>query len=565
MFDTHWFTTFEFVVTSHDRRTGKYTSDELPRGMSQVPYDFPGDPELAKLMGEEGTAAGTWITPIDDPCLPIHYATTNLLPFLQGDERWITVSTPQTGETDDFLLAGEAIGRAIERSGRRVVLLASGALSHKFWPLKALRDHEPSDPSHIITDAHRAADLERLRVDVRGTPRPDHRHDVGVHAVHARGSLRSLPADGRRRSAAATAPRRACSTATTRTPSAPARRTCGSTAPPAAGPPEAAQVAQRSRRVNRLPARLPCTSRSPIASAGTDGRPEVPLTEVAAQLACEVCLLRRLDPLGDRAHAERSAELDGGVDERHPDGRPGRRHHLTVELDLVEGQVPEPLEGGERGAEVVERHVDAELAQRPERPVRGHHVDEIERLGELDGQALRIGAAGRQRLADTVGQTMVGEVVAGEVDRHPEPGGDQHVVLPRCDLTAGGGEHPVVEVLDEAARLGLGDERAGGQHAAVGVRPAHERFETDDDAALEVDDRLVVQRECVVVDRGGEARSSGGTPRVQRGWRGGDVGTRWPPNTMRPRPTDGRASQSRARLCHRRTHPFGPGATHPFG
>jgi 3,4-dihydroxyphenylacetate 2,3-dioxygenase len=162
VFDTHWFTTFEFVVTSHDRRAGKYTSDELPRGMSQVPYDMPGDPELAKLMGEAGTELGTWITPIDDPYLPVHYATTNLLPFLQGDEAWISVSIPQTGETDDFLLAGEAIGRAIERSGRRVVLLASGALSHKFWPLKALRDHEPSDPSHVITDAHRAADLERL-------------------------------------------------------------------------------------------------------------------------------------------------------------------------------------------------------------------------------------------------------------------------------------------------------------------------------------------------------------------------------------------------------------------
>lgn len=169
VFDTHWFTTFEFVVTSHERRTGRFTSEELPRGMSQVPYDFPGDPELADLIGAEATAAGTWITPIDDPYLPIHYATVNLLPFLQGcggspgrPERWISISIPQTGETDDFLLAGEVIGRAIEASDRNVVLLASGALSHKFWPLKALRDHEPSDPSHIRTDAHRAADLERL-------------------------------------------------------------------------------------------------------------------------------------------------------------------------------------------------------------------------------------------------------------------------------------------------------------------------------------------------------------------------------------------------------------------
>ena len=281
VFDTHWFTTFEFVVTSHDRRTGKYTSDELPRGMSQVPYDFPGDPELAKLMGEEGTAAGTWITPIDDPCLPIHYATTNLLPFLQGDERWITVSTPQTGETDDFLLAGEAIGRAIERSGRRVVLLASGALSHKFWPLQGAARPRAVRP---VAHHHRRPPRRRpraARVDVRGPPRPHHRHDARVHAVHARGPLRPLPPDG----VGARRPRLhgqgRAATATTRTRSAPARRTSGSTALPAAGPPDSGQRDPRTQLNNvsgtagaiwpaASTGRLPLTRRSEIASAGIE-------------------------------------------------------------------------------------------------------------------------------------------------------------------------------------------------------------------------------------------------------------------------------------------------------
>lgn len=162
VFDSHWFTTVEFVVASHARRSGKYTSDELPRGMSQMPYDIVGDPELAEAMAEAVTAAGSWMSAIDDPYLPIHYPTTNLLPFLQGDERWVTVSTPQTGETDDFLLAGAAIGKAIAESDRRVVLLASGAMSHKFWPLKQLRSHESSDPVHIRSSEHRAADEERL-------------------------------------------------------------------------------------------------------------------------------------------------------------------------------------------------------------------------------------------------------------------------------------------------------------------------------------------------------------------------------------------------------------------
>jgi 3,4-dihydroxyphenylacetate 2,3-dioxygenase len=162
VFDAHWATTVEFVVSAQSRRRGLYTSDELPRGMSQVPYDIPGDPELAQLIGEEVAAAGSWMTPIDDEHLPIHYPTVNLLPFLQGSERWISVSTAQTAETDDFLLVGAAIGRAVARSRRRVVLLASGAMSHTFWKLRELRAHESSDPVHIRTPEARAADLERV-------------------------------------------------------------------------------------------------------------------------------------------------------------------------------------------------------------------------------------------------------------------------------------------------------------------------------------------------------------------------------------------------------------------
>ena len=47
VFDSHWFTTVEFVISAHDVRAGLFTSDELPRGMCRIPYDWRGDPELA--------------------------------------------------------------------------------------------------------------------------------------------------------------------------------------------------------------------------------------------------------------------------------------------------------------------------------------------------------------------------------------------------------------------------------------------------------------------------------------------------------------------------------------
>jgi 3,4-dihydroxyphenylacetate 2,3-dioxygenase len=167
VFDTHWETTFEHIATSHERRAGHFTSSELPRGMHGLPYDLPGDPELAHGLADE--AAGrddTWITATDDPYLPIYYGTVNIAAYLQGDERWVSVGICQCGESDDFLLFGQLLARAVERLDRRVVLLASGGMSHRFWPLKQLRQHESSDPVHVISPESRAADegvLARLR------------------------------------------------------------------------------------------------------------------------------------------------------------------------------------------------------------------------------------------------------------------------------------------------------------------------------------------------------------------------------------------------------------------
>lgn len=163
--DSHWATTVEWVVTAQDRRAGLFTSEELPRGMCRRPYDFPGDPELARLVAEKAPSHSTWITAVDDHELPIFYATTNLWEFLGDglpDKRWISIGVCQTADTEDALRLGRALGQAIRESDRRVMLVASGAMSHTFWPLRQLRDHEAADHEHIFTPEALAADLERI-------------------------------------------------------------------------------------------------------------------------------------------------------------------------------------------------------------------------------------------------------------------------------------------------------------------------------------------------------------------------------------------------------------------
>lgn len=165
VFDSHWASTVEFVVTSAAERSGLFTSEELPRGMSQIPYAMKGDPELANAISKLDEKNGTWITPIADPHLPIFYATVNLWHYLGrglDEKRWISISVCQTGTPDDFIRAGRAVGEAIRETDRKVLLIGSGALSHTFHKLRDLRKHEASDPIHIYSKEAYDYDLKVL-------------------------------------------------------------------------------------------------------------------------------------------------------------------------------------------------------------------------------------------------------------------------------------------------------------------------------------------------------------------------------------------------------------------
>lgn len=156
VFDSHWFTTVEFVVAAHDHRQGYYTSDELPRGMSSVPYDFAGCRELAEIIAKvaEDTEE-CWVTAIDNEHLPLAYATLNFLPFLQNEEKWVSMSVCQTADQRDFATVGRVVGQAIAQSDLRVALIASGAVSHTFHNLRDLRLHEAADEEHIFSEEAR--------------------------------------------------------------------------------------------------------------------------------------------------------------------------------------------------------------------------------------------------------------------------------------------------------------------------------------------------------------------------------------------------------------------------
>jgi len=196
--DSHWFTTVEFVVTAQDRRSGLFTAEELPRGMCRIPYDWRGDPELAFAVERVAPQHSAWITANDDHFLPMYYPPINLWTFLGAglDKRWVTVSVAQTGEADDFLRAGRAIGQAIAETDRKVLLIGSGALSHTFWKLLPARPRGRRTRAHLHPrGVCRGPGTHRVVHAGRSPAGPG--HHAGLHALPARGDVRPLPHVGR--------------------------------------------------------------------------------------------------------------------------------------------------------------------------------------------------------------------------------------------------------------------------------------------------------------------------------------------------------------------------------
>ena len=132
IFDTHWITTNGHLVAGLDHYSGIYTSDEVPNVLADIAYDYPGAPEIARAVQEIADQRGFTAHNVRNPHMANHYATLNVIAKLRREERVMSVGACQNATVEHYLEMGAIIGAAIGRSDARVVLLASGALSHAF-------------------------------------------------------------------------------------------------------------------------------------------------------------------------------------------------------------------------------------------------------------------------------------------------------------------------------------------------------------------------------------------------------------------------------------------------
>jgi 3,4-dihydroxyphenylacetate 2,3-dioxygenase len=162
--DTHWFTTTDHVLAGAAHFRGLFTSDEMPRSICDLPYDYPGAPELARLWHEVGKERSLHTLNVITTSLPRHYPTINLVHHLRTRENVLSCGVVQTGTLAYYLALGEALAEAARRLPEgRIAVLGSGGMSHEFWPIEAIREHFAYDASHVISEEARAMDSRILQ------------------------------------------------------------------------------------------------------------------------------------------------------------------------------------------------------------------------------------------------------------------------------------------------------------------------------------------------------------------------------------------------------------------
>ena len=173
--DTHWFTTGYHLVDGGDHYSGTYVSDEMPWYLYGVPYAYRGHPELAYAIEAASRERGGFNRAVRNPDLGRHYASLNLIKQLRlelFDVPVVSVSSCQNCRWQHFLESGAAIAEGVRRTGLRAVLIASGALSHRFNDI----DWKPNHPrifheSNVSSPENAASDKQAVELFRQG------RHD----------------------------------------------------------------------------------------------------------------------------------------------------------------------------------------------------------------------------------------------------------------------------------------------------------------------------------------------------------------------------------------------------
>ncbi len=136
VFDTHWLVNASYHINCAPHFKGTYTSNELPHFISNLPFEFPGNPALGRLLAATCTQMGVEALAHDATTLAPEYGTLVPMRYMNADQHFkvLSVSAMCTVHyLNDSARLGWAMRQAIEEHyDGTVAILASGSLSHRF-------------------------------------------------------------------------------------------------------------------------------------------------------------------------------------------------------------------------------------------------------------------------------------------------------------------------------------------------------------------------------------------------------------------------------------------------
>ena len=129
---THWICTFAWYATCQSVHQGVCVANEAPDLIPGIAYRRKGDSEFASALVEEWRAQGVPGGRNDTPHYAWDYGSLVPLLYLDPDAEVPVVQIPTVILADhaECMRAGRAVHATAKRLGRRVVFLASSALTH---------------------------------------------------------------------------------------------------------------------------------------------------------------------------------------------------------------------------------------------------------------------------------------------------------------------------------------------------------------------------------------------------------------------------------------------------
>ncbi|SPJ30903.1 3,4-dihydroxyphenylacetate 2,3-dioxygenase [Falsiruegeria mediterranea] len=163
--DTHWVINAGFHINANARFEGLFTSNEFPQFIQDLPYAYDGNPELGDAIAKAASDKGAYTLCHHLDSLELEYGTLVPMRFMSREHEMKVVSIAAWAtvhDHDESRVVGEAIREAIEASDEKVLLVASGSLSHKIWPNK---DYAANNGTFTISsEFNRQMDLHVLEM-----------------------------------------------------------------------------------------------------------------------------------------------------------------------------------------------------------------------------------------------------------------------------------------------------------------------------------------------------------------------------------------------------------------